>query len=96
MMNRAQQLQDGGTMMLLPPAADRCQECATAHDPEHPHNAQSLYYQTAFQMEHGRPATWLDAMAHCQERVQAVWKAALIERGIDVDAGQVNPPRGAR
>ena len=90
------EIEGGGKMFLLPPAADRCQVCASAHDPEQPHNAQSLYYQTAFQMEHGRAATWLDAMEHCADRVQAVWRAALIERGIDIDAGQVNPPRAAR
>ena len=80
-----------GTWTLLPPAADRCQTCATKHEPEPPHNAQSLYYQTAFNMEHGRAATWLDAMAHCDEQMQAAVTASLVGLGVDVAGGQVNP-----
>ena len=82
-----------GRMFLLPPAADRCQVCASKHEPELPHNAQSLYYQTAFNMEHGRAATWIDAMEHCSDEMKAQWRAGLIEHGVDVDAGEVNPPR---
>jgi hypothetical protein len=84
-----------GTMFLLPPAADRCQVCASKHEPELPHNAQSLYYQTAFNMEHGRAPNWLDAMANCTDEMKATWTAALIDRGVDVHGGGVNPVKAA-
>lgn len=84
---------EGGTMTLLPPAPDRCQICASKHEEDVPHNAQSLYYQTKFNMENGRAATWLDAMAHCSPQVRDAWRAALIERGVDVDAGKINPSK---
>lgn len=63
--------------LVLPPAPDRCQTCAMAHNPDDPHNPDSFYYQTVFHMEHGRPATWKDAAAHCPEHVRAVWLPLL-------------------
>ena len=81
-----------GGLYLLPPAADKCPECATAHAPEAPHNAQSLFYQMKFLMEHRRDPTWVDAMAHCTPEVRAQWTAELEAYGIDVASGQVNPP----
>lgn len=82
-----------GRMFLLPPAADSCQTCAVEHEQTMPHNAHSLYYQTMFNMEHGRAATWLDAMEHCAEPVRAAWIQALEERGIDVKGGGLYPPK---
>jgi hypothetical protein len=79
-------------MQLLPPAAHLCQECATGHLAAEPHNAQSLFYQMRFKMETGNDPSWLTAMAHCAPEVQAAWKAGLEGMGIDVDAGQINPP----
>lgn len=73
-------------MMLLPPAPDKCQECAVAHDPSQPHNQQSLYYQFKFQAQHGRGATWKDAMAHCAEDVRARWTKELAKHGVRVPA----------
>lgn len=81
----------GEGMFLLPPAPDRCQVCAVRHAPEEPHNAQSLFYQTRFHMEHGRSANWLDAMAHCSDETKQKWAAALIDFGVDVNGGGVNP-----
>lgn len=86
---------EGGTMSLLPPAVDRCQTCGSKHDVIEPHNAQSMYYQVAFQMEHGRTPTWLDAMEHCRPGMQQLWRDALINIGVDVDAGKVNREQGA-
>ncbi|WP_295706945.1 hypothetical protein [uncultured Brevundimonas sp.] len=83
----------GEGMFLLPPAAHLCQTCATAHEPHPPHNAQTLFYQTKFNMEHGRSATWLDAMAHCSDAMKAAWREGLIEKGVDVDGGKINPER---
>lgn len=82
-----------GRMFLLPPAADRCQTCASKHEAQEPHNAQSLYYQTAFNMEHGRAATWLDAMKHCDEFTREAWTKALEDRGVDVKGGGINPAK---
>jgi hypothetical protein len=69
-------------MFLLPCAKDVCQECAVDHEPEQPHNQQSLYYQYKFYAEHGRWPTWEDAMAHCSPEIQRLWKTELEKRGI--------------
>lgn len=70
-------------MMMLPAAPGTCPECATKHDPEQPHNQQSLFYQMIFQNTNGRGATWEDAMSHCDEEVKSLWRSELIKRGID-------------
>ncbi len=82
-----------GKMMLLPPAKHLCQTCATEHEPELPHNAQSLYYQAAFQMEHGRSPTWIDAMEHCDETVREGWGIQLDTFGVKWREGEINPPK---
>lgn len=74
----------GKGMFLMPAAPGTCPICATKHDPEMPHNQQSLYYQMRFQIEHGRGATWKDAMEHCTEEVKNLWIEALKEHGIAV------------
>jgi hypothetical protein len=60
-------------MSMLPAAAGTCPDCATAHPPEQPHNAQSLFYQVQFNGRHGRFATWHDAMRHCTPEVKRFW-----------------------
>lgn len=72
-----------GSMTLLPPAPDKCQECACDHDPSLPHNRHSLYYNIHFKMKHGREPTWKDAMAHCTEEVKARWIEAM--KGLRAD-----------
>lgn len=69
-------------MFLLPPAKHLCQECATQHEDNLPHNQQSMYYQTKFNMEHKRAPTWQDAMAHCTDEIKKAWTAALMDHGI--------------
>lgn len=71
-------------MMLVPPLPHLCRECAEDHPPEHPHNAHSLYYQTKFQMEHGRAATWADAIAHCPDDIKEFTVSELRRLGIEV------------
>jgi hypothetical protein len=66
---------------LMPPKPGVCQECAVAHAPQDPHNAQSMYYQYAFYGEHKRWPTWKDAIAHCSDDLKTKWEAALRERG---------------
>jgi hypothetical protein len=36
-----------------------------------------MYYQMAFQQQHGRWPTWADAMAHCTPEMQSAWIEAL-------------------
>lgn len=75
-------------MMLLPPAPHLCQICATEHEPHLPHNAQSIFYQMKFKMDHGREATWSDALAHCDREMKIFWKQQLAEHDIHVDLGE--------
>lgn len=78
-------------MFLLPPAKHLCQECAHDHKPDAPHNAQTMFYQVKFKMDHGREPTWADAWAHCTPKVQDAWRKGLTDIGIDIDAGQISP-----
>lgn len=71
---------EGISWTLLPPAADKCQFCATAHEPDMPHNRDSLYYQTCFESQIGRAPTWADAMAHCSPQMRARWTTILKEK----------------
>lgn len=66
-----------GSMMLLPPRDGHCRICAVKHDPEWPHNAQSLFYAMRFKMRYGREGTWADAIAHCGEQMKAHWRREL-------------------
>lgn len=80
--------------ILLPPAAHLCQVCAHDHPSDQPHNAQTLFYQTKFFMDHGRAPTWMDATGHCSPEVREHWLSALRDLGVDVDAGKVHPAKG--
>lgn len=62
-----------------------CPMCAVKHDPEMPHNRDSLTYQYKFYDEHGRWPTWADAMAHCSPEVKTYWKKALEDRGVAIE-----------
>lgn len=66
-------------MVLLPPAPGVCRVCATDHPPEQSHNQESLYYQTAFYMQHQRYPTWTDALAHCTQEMRRLWVPHLVE-----------------
>ena len=59
-----------------------CSQCAVAHAPDQPHDAQSLHYQYSFHAEHDRWPTWADAMAHCDEMTRGAWRALLLEHGV--------------
>ncbi len=85
-----------GTMTLLPPKADKCQECAVDHKPEDPHNAQSLYYHVNFKMKNGRDPSWLDAYAHCTDEMKNHWRTHLMQMGVDVDGGKINPTKAKK
>jgi hypothetical protein len=72
-----------------PPAPDKCQVCAVKHDPDQPHNAQSLYYNMTFSGMVGRAPTWADALAHCDGATKQAWEAELRRRG-----AWSEPPKG--
>lgn len=76
---------------MLPAKKGTCEECATAHQPELPHNASSMFYQYKFYNEHGRWPNWEDAMAHCDEDMQKYWRKSLLTQGVDVSKGEVFP-----
>lgn len=67
----------------IPPGT--CPMCAVEHEPDQPHNQQSLAWQYNFYDQHGRFPRWADAMAHCSSKVKSLWMDKLKERGIDVD-----------
>lgn len=72
------------SFMMMRPPPDYCQTCCWQHEPEMPHNRDTLYYQTKFKLNKKRWPTWADAMAHCSPDVQQKWTAALAEKGIKV------------
>ncbi len=74
-----------GPWMMLKAPPDTCPECAVKHDPSQPHNQQSLTYQYDFYGKNGRWPTWADAMAHCAADVQDRWKAALRQKGVNIE-----------
>ncbi|MHB9144678.1 MAG: hypothetical protein ACYC5Y_05005 [Symbiobacteriia bacterium] len=78
-----------GAFALVAPPPNVCQECAVEHDPEMPHNQQSLFFQYKFFNAHGRWPTWADAMAHCAPEMQTAWREALEARGVDVGNAEV-------
>lgn len=61
-----------------------CPECAVTHDPDQPHNQQSLAYQYKFYDEHGRWPTWADAMVHCPDHIKQFWIEELAKCGVVV------------
>lgn len=82
--------EEKSSMMMLPAKEGTCEECAVAHDPTHPHNAQSMFYQYKFYNEHGRWPNWKDAMKHCDKKMKAFWTKSLTDAGVDVKGGKVN------
>jgi len=73
------------TWTLMPVPPDVCQQCGRDHEPDEPHDRQSLYYQYAFYAEHERWPTWKDALAHCDAETQQRWREALRAHGIEVE-----------
>jgi len=70
-------------IMMLNPPPDLCQECAVKHDPESPHNKNSLYYQMKFHSQNGRWPSWEDAMVHCPDSMKKIWIEEFESRGIE-------------
>lgn len=68
-----------GGFKLLPAAPRNCPECNSVHDPDQPHNQQSLFYQYKFYNDNGRWPTWTDAMAHCDDETKKLWVEVLDE-----------------
>lgn len=70
-----------GGLQLVPAPAGTCQECATDHLREMPHNLSSLYYKYHFYARHKRWPTWSDAMTHCPSYIKKAWTEELIKMG---------------
>lgn len=66
---------------IMPCKPGTCAICGVDHQPEMPHNAQSLYYQYTFKGRHGRWPTWADAVAHCTKEMKANWKREITKLG---------------
>lgn len=62
-----------------------CQECATAHAPDLPHNRDSMAYQYKFYDKHGRFPKWKDAMEHCSPEMKELWIEELLKKGVKVE-----------
>ena len=75
-----------GMMMIGHVPEGTCPECAVAHDPEQPHNRDSLAYQYKFYDKHGRWPTWADAMAHCTPEIKEFWTKELNKRGVKIES----------
>lgn len=76
----------GGFKLHRPtPAPGQCPECHVFHEPELPHDQQSLFWQYHFRELHGRWPTWADALAHCTPEIRQLWIDELAERGIIVE-----------
>lgn len=72
------------TLMPVNTNNGECSQCGVIHEPDQPHNQQSLHYQYAFWAEYDRWPTWIDAMAHCDDETRELWSVALRERGVDL------------
>jgi len=72
-------------VMILPPMKGTCPECAAKHEPDWPHNRDSLYYQIRFYQKNGRMPTWGDAMAHCSEDMKRVCREVLTKHGVKTE-----------
>jgi hypothetical protein len=70
---------------IMPPHPDACQTCGVNHQPELPHNKDSLFYQYSFYAKHDRWPTWGDAMQHCPPAVRIAWTDLLRKREIKID-----------
>jgi hypothetical protein len=66
---------------LLKPGPGLCEACAIKHDPDQPHNKDSIHYQYWFRAREGRWPVWKDAIAHCDADTRAAWEEALREAG---------------
>lgn len=83
--------QQPGILGMLPTKKGVCQECAIAHDPKEPHNAQSMFYQFKFYYSKKRWPDWRDAMIHCSDRTKKLWTQQLEQAGVNVKRGHISP-----
>lgn len=81
-MRTGKETETKSSMLMLPAKEGTCEQCATAHEPEAPHNQQSLFYQMRFFNEHGRWPNWGDALKHCDKKLRLKWTKSLKEHGI--------------
>ena len=75
--------------VMLGARPGKCDQCATEHAPEQPHNPQ-LFYQYHFYNANGRWPNWMDALEHCPLEIQLLWLFELEIAGVDVEAGHIH------
>jgi len=68
---------------LVPPALDKCQQCAVKHSYNAPHKGDSVFYQYWFKKRFGRWPTWEDAMKHCSDEVKKLCIEVLEDHKVD-------------
>lgn len=69
---------------LLPPPPDACQVCERKHEPNLPHDAQSVYWHVRRQMDGEPPPTWDDALAHVSDEMHLALCVELLKHGVTV------------
>ena len=79
---------------VVPTSPGSCPICATRHDPQEPHDRDSLYYQNWFRKRYKRFPTWEDAMSHCDEKTKRGYIRKLARRGIILDTQNSNHKEG--
>lgn len=70
------------TLMPAPPGV--CSQCAKDHEPELPHDWQTLHWQYAFYAEYGRWPVIDDAFTHCTSEVHEAWRVLLLDHGVQI------------
>ena len=65
-------------------AHGECSQCGVVHEPDEPHDAQSLHYRYVYYSEHGRFPIWTDAIAHCAPETRELYAQALREHGVEI------------
>lgn len=78
-------------VMMLPPPEGCCRICGIEHLPKAAHNAQSIFYETRFQLRYKRQGTWADAIAHVPEP-----ERSRLEKRIRELNGWTEPPEGVK
>lgn len=69
--------------VLIPPGC--CEVCGIGHEPEWPHNPDSLTWQTKREIAGEPMPTWKDALAHCSPEMREMWVRELAKAGVVVD-----------
>lgn len=89
------QIEDHKMVLLNTVTEGACPICAVKHEPDQPHNRDSLFYQYKFYFEHERWPTWEDAMSHCPIQIREIWIRELQAHGVKVGNTHVPDTSGS-